>query len=188
MGGIHAVRNLAEHLDRTLDGQSSFASEKLVQGLAFDILHHKIENAIVGLAKIGDANCVRMLDGGRRLSLALESRDRLAFLEIVAVQHVLSHSLYRNVSRRKLIVPCKIDLSHGTFAKASLEQITVLDQLSARQGMPRLRLISRTHAYFVGVADLTFWALLHKKTERTITRGFALFPFSTFSLFRFRLL
>ena len=70
--------------DGTLYRKRSFAAKQLVKRFALDIFHHEIEDAVRRLAKIGDADRVRMLDGSGGLRLAFEPGDRFAFLQILA--------------------------------------------------------------------------------------------------------
>ena len=94
VGRLDAVGDLPQQTDCAFDRQSTFAAQQFMQRLALDIFHHEIKDAVVGFAKIGNADGVRMLYRCRGLCLAFEAGDRLAFLQVVAVQNVLPNGFY----------------------------------------------------------------------------------------------
>ena len=159
--GIHTVRYLAKQANGSFDGQSSFAAEKFVKRFALDVLHHKIENAVAGFAKIGDADRVRMLDRRSRLCLALKTGNRLAFLQIVAAENVLTNCFYSNFAGRKFVVLGQIDLPHCSAAETADEKVSPSQQLVAGQRKPRRRLIVWTGGDIISKAKFAFRAFLH---------------------------
>src|SRR5437868_4485253 len=98
MSGFDAVGDLPGQSDRAFDIQRTFAPEKFMERFAFDVFHYEIEDPVLGFTVVGNAYRVRMLNGRRRLCLAFEASDGLAFLKIVARKHVLTDGLYRDLS------------------------------------------------------------------------------------------
>ena len=129
VGGFDAVGYLPKQVNRPLDRQRSLATKQSVQRLALDIFHHEIKNAVGGLAKIGDADRIRMLDGGSGLGLAFEPGDRLALLQVVAAQNVLADRFYGQLRVANFLSLAQIYLTHRTAAETAFEQISFGDHL-----------------------------------------------------------
>src|SRR4051812_39470456 len=95
-----------------------------MERLTFDVFHHKIENAFTAFAKVGDANGIRMLYRRCRLCLAFEADDRFAFLQVVAVEDILTYGFHRYFPVLELRIFCEIYLPHRSSADPLFEEIS----------------------------------------------------------------
>jgi hypothetical protein len=134
--------------------------------LAFDVFHHKIENAIVGFTVVGNTNGVWVLDRRGGLCLAFEARDRLAFLKVVARENVLANRFNRDLTGGKLVVVRQIDLAHRTAAETFGQQVARREKLGSGQRVLGGSLVLRAGRDLVRITRLTFWTFLHVQTER----------------------
>ena len=71
-----------------------------------------------------------MLDRCGGLSLAFEAGDSLAFLQIIAIQHVLSDGLYSNPAGLELLVASEIYLPHRPASEPLLKPVSSGHKLS----------------------------------------------------------
>jgi hypothetical protein len=126
---------------RSLQTESSFTPQQLIERLAFDVLHHQKKNAIGTLTKVGHINDVWVLDGSRRTSFTFKARNCLAFLQIFIIENVRSHSFYRHSAGHQVLVLGKIDLAHRTSAKPFLEEIAAREQAATGQRVFGVRFV-----------------------------------------------
>ena len=161
MRGVDAVGDLPEQVHGTLDGQSSLSTEQAMKRLALDIFHDEVKRAFTSLAKVGDADRVRMLDRRGRLGLAFETGDGLALGQIVAAENVGTDGLYRNSAGREFLIGGEIDLAHRSAAEAAFEQITLGEKLWPLECDLGRRLVVRANTDLVTETKLAFGTLTH---------------------------
>ena len=75
MRGVHAVGDLTQQSNGTFYWQGTLSAKQAMKGFAFNVFHYEIERALFGLAKVGDADSVGMLDRCRSLRFPFEAGD-----------------------------------------------------------------------------------------------------------------
>ena len=60
---VDSVGDLPQQCNGAFDRQRSLTAKQSMQRLTLDVLHHEIKRALFGLAKVGNADSVWMLNG-----------------------------------------------------------------------------------------------------------------------------
>ena len=94
VGVLQALRGLAHEIARLFHGERSAFVHEALQRDAVDKLHHEVMG-VAGMVGIDDADNVRMIGAGGRLSLAAEPAHRLLVGQAVLAP---SHQGYRRSS------------------------------------------------------------------------------------------
>ena len=103
-----------------VEGQGAEVSQAIAQALALEQLHHEIDDAVVGVAEVGDVDDVGVADLVDGLGLLEEARHQARIGAQVRAQHLDGHPL---ADHRML---GEVDGTHATFAE-NADDLVVTD-------------------------------------------------------------
>ena len=106
-------------MERAPERERARRPSVVAQALAFDVLEHEEERAVLELAEVGRGGDVRVLDvrGGHRL--ALEARDDLGHARHLGVEH-----LDRDALAHERVLG-RVDRAHAALAEERVDAVAI---------------------------------------------------------------
>src|SRR5439155_25671654 len=130
--------------------------------LALDIFHYEVEDPVFRLAKIRNTDGIRMLYRSSGLGLALKTHDRLALLEVFAIQNVVADGLDGNFSGVEFVVLGEKNIAHRAASQTAFQQIPAVQKLRPAYAAARIRAVVRAQCHLVGETELACRTFLHR--------------------------